>query len=106
MFVPDANIPGKVLARASLVHNIGAHSIRGRNLPPGKLLEEQVIEEDIGVMTGVQAGVESSAVDDGGVLTPAWEACIAGFYRHMVRQLQALTRARKPPWSNPRTQRE
>ena len=52
------------------------------------MLEEQVIGEDIDVMTEVQAGAESSAVDDGGVLTPAWEACIGGFYRHVVGALQ------------------
>ena len=51
-------------------------------------LEVAVMDEDISVMTGVQAGVESSAVDDGGVLTPAWESCIAGFYRHLVHKLE------------------
>ena len=51
-------------------------------------LEVAVMDEDISVMTGVQAGVESSAVDDGGVLTPAWESCIAGFYRYLVSQLE------------------
>ena len=50
-------------------------------------LEEAVIAEDIEVMSEVQAGIESVAVDDGGVLTEAWESCLSGFYRHMVRQL-------------------
>ena len=50
-------------------------------------LEEQVIEEDLSVMSEVQAGAESRAVDDGGVLTPSWERCISSFYRHMVNQL-------------------
>ena len=52
-------------------------------------LEEQVMAEDITVMGEVQAGVESEAVDDGGVLTPSWESCISGFYRHMVQRLEA-----------------
>ncbi len=51
-------------------------------------LEEQVMAEDMGVISEVQAGVESVAVDDGGVLTPAWESCISAFYRHMVKQLE------------------
>ena len=58
-----------------------------------KDLEERVILEDIEVMTQVQAGVESSAVDDGGVLTPAWEACISAFYRQLVTQLGGDDRA-------------
>ena len=56
-------------------------------------LEEQVILEDIEVMTQVQAGVESSVVDDGGVLTPAWEACISAFYKQLVTQLSTDERA-------------
>ena len=51
-------------------------------------LEEVVLEEDVGIMAEVQAGVESVAVDDGGILSPAWESCISGFYKHLVRQLQ------------------
>ena len=50
-------------------------------------LERQVIQEDIAVMTEVQAGTESPVVDDGGVLTPAWESCITAFYQHQVRAL-------------------
>ena len=87
MFVPDANIPGRCWLEQAWYTTSG-RTLSEEEIAAWKLLEEQVIEEDIGVMTGVQAGVESSAVDDGGVLTPAWEACIAGFYRHMVRQLQ------------------
>lgn len=53
-----------------------------------KELEDQVIAEDIEVMTEVQAGVESMVVDDGGVLTPSWESCIRAFYQHLVAQLE------------------
>ena len=58
-----------------------------REIADWRQLEDRVIEEDIGVMREVQAGIESRAVDDGGILTAAWEACLAGFYRHMIRQL-------------------
>ena len=59
-----------------------------KELADWRKLEVLVIEEDIGVMREVQAGIESAAVDDGGVLTTAWEACLSGFYRHLVRQLE------------------
>lgn len=53
------------------------------------VLEERVMEEDLGIMAGVQAGVESEAVDDGGYLSPQWETCISDFYRHLLRQLES-----------------
>lgn len=76
MFVPDANIPSRCWLEQAWYTTSG-RTLSEEEIAAWKLLEEQVIEEDIGIMTGVQAGVESSAVDDGGVL---W---------HMVRQLQA-----------------
>lgn len=47
----------------------------------------------IEVMAQVQAGAESSAVNDGGVLTPAWEVCIITFYKQIVTQLSGDGRA-------------
>ena len=87
MFVPDTNVPGRCWLEQAWYTTSG-RSLSQTEIEAWKVLEEQVIQEDIDIMTEVQAGVESSAVDDGGVLTPAWEACISGFYRHMVRQLQ------------------
>ena len=49
--------------------------------------EEKMIAEDLTVMAEVQAGVESEVVDDGGILSPAWESSIGGFYKHVVGQL-------------------
>ena len=87
MFVPDMKVPGRCWLEQAWYTTSG-RSLSEEEIEAWKVLEEQVIQEDIDIMTEVQAGVESSAVDDGGVLTPAWEACISGFYRHMVRQLQ------------------
>ena len=87
LFVPDARDP-----RRSWLEQAW-YTTSGRSLSPEEVeawsvLEEQVIQEDIEVMCEVQAGAESPAVDDGGVLTPAWEACIGGFYRHLVQRLE------------------
>ena len=87
MFVPDARDPAKSWLEQAWYTTSG-RSLSHDEVEAWSLLEEQVIREDIEVMTEVQAGAESSAVDDGGVLTPAWEACISGFYRHVVRRLR------------------
>ena len=88
MFVPDARDPAKSWLEQAWYTTSG-RSLSQDEVEAWSVLEEQVIQEDIDVMTEVQAGVEASAVDDGGVLTPAWESCIGGFYRHVVERLQA-----------------
>ena len=88
MFVPDARDPAKSWLEQAWYTTSG-RSLSQDEVDAWSVLEEQVIREDIDVMTEVQAGMESSAVDDGGILTPAWEACISGFYRHVVQRLQA-----------------
>ena len=87
MFVPDARDPAKSWLEQAWYTTSG-RSLSQDEVEAWSVLEEQVIGEDIEVMGEVQAGVESPAVDDGGVLTPAWEACISGFYRHVVQRLQ------------------
>ena len=86
MFVPEAKNPARCWLEQAWYTTSG-RTLSAAEIEAWQVLEEQVIGEDITIMTGVQAGIESSAVDDGGVLTPAWEACISGFYRHMTRQL-------------------
>ena len=88
MFVPDARDPGKCWLEQAWYTTSG-RTLSEEEVEAWSVLEEQVIEEDIDVMREVQAGAESSAVDDGGVLTPAWEACIRGFYRHVAQALKA-----------------
>ena len=43
--------------------------------------------EDIAIMTAVQHGFESKVADDGGVLSPVYETCIASFYKQLVTAL-------------------
>ena len=47
-------------------------------------LEREVLDEDLKVMRMVAKGLECAAVDDGGVLSPVWESCIAAFYGELV----------------------
>ena len=47
-------------------------------------LEREVLAEDLRVMRMVAKGLECAAVNDGGVLSPVWESCIAGFYGELV----------------------
>jgi choline monooxygenase len=47
-------------------------------------LEREVLEEDLRVMRMVAKGLECAVVNDGGVLSPAWESCIAAFYGELT----------------------
>ena len=86
MIVPDGKDPRKCWFEQAWYTTSGREP-DAAYIEEWSRLEEQVMAEDVMVMTEVQAGVESSAVDDGGVLTPAWESCLATFYKHIVRQL-------------------
>ena len=79
MYVPDYNDPRSCWMEQAWYTTSGRVPT-GAEVETWNQLEVAVMEEDISVMTGVQAGVESSAVDDGGVLTPAWESCICLLY--------------------------
>ena len=51
-------------------------------------IQEQVLEEDAAVMEGVVRGFRAPVMDDGGVISPAWESCVSGFYRSLVKALE------------------
>jgi len=87
MYLPDARDPAVSWLQQAW------YTTSGRTLTPAELeawrvLEDRVMEEDVGIMESVQQGIESVAVDDGGILSPAWETCIAAFYRNLVGELQ------------------
>jgi phenylpropionate dioxygenase-like ring-hydroxylating dioxygenase large terminal subunit len=50
-------------------------------------LEREVLEEDLSVLRMVAKGLECAAVNDGGVLSPVWESCIASFYGELVEAM-------------------
>lgn len=90
MILPDTHDPRKSWMEQAWYTTSG-RDMSAEEIEHWKILEEAVIDEDIAVMSEVQAGAESSAVDDGGILSPAWESCIGGMYRHLIRQLNAQT---------------
>ena len=47
-------------------------------------IQETVMEEDAAVMEGVVRGFRAPVMDDGGVISPAWEKCVSGFYRSLL----------------------
>ena len=51
-------------------------------------IQETVMEEDAAVMEGVVRGFRAPVMDDGGVISPAWEDCVSGFYRSLIRALE------------------
>jgi choline monooxygenase len=88
MYLPDSRDPAISWLQQAW------YTTSGRILTPAEVeawrdLEERVLEEDVGIMESVQQGVESVAVDDGGILSPAWETSIAAFYRNLVAELQS-----------------
>ena len=51
-------------------------------------IQETVMEEDAAVMEGVVRGFRAPVMDDGGIISPAWESCVSGFYRSLIRALE------------------
>ncbi|MEM7223135.1 MAG: aromatic ring-hydroxylating dioxygenase subunit alpha [Pseudomonadota bacterium] len=83
LILPDSEDPG----RCWVSH--ACYSTSGEAMAPDQLalwhqLEEQVLVEDEAVMAGVTRGLRSVVTEDGGILSPAWEGCISGFYRNML----------------------
>ena len=56
-------------------------------------IQETVMEEDAAVMEGVVRGFRAPVMDDGGVISPAWEQCVSGFYRSLLGALENGERA-------------
>ena len=86
MILPDSRDPRKSWMEQAWYTTSG-REMSDEEIERWRALEHTVIDEDIAVMRGSQEGVESSAVNDGGVLSPAWETCISGLYRHLVSRL-------------------
>ena len=52
-------------------------------------IQQQVLDEDVAVLEGVARGFRAPVMDDGGVISPAWESCVSGFYRSLLGALDA-----------------
>lgn len=87
LILPDSQDPEKCWIQNAW-YNTSGEPLSAEEVERWRELEERVGQEDVGIMEGVQAGMHSVAADDGGVLSPAWEACLIGFYREMTRALE------------------
>ncbi|MEM7223139.1 MAG: SRPBCC family protein [Pseudomonadota bacterium] len=86
MYVPDQRDPRKCWLEQAWYTTSG-REVTAAEIAEWESLEEAVMIEDVTVMAEVQAGAETAVVDDGGVLSPVWETCIHGFYRHLIERL-------------------
>ena len=83
LIVPDSRNPEKCYVQNAWYTTSGARPGEDE-VAQWRDLEYAVLQEDLQIMRMVAKGLESAAVDDGGVLSPAWESCIAAFYGEMV----------------------
>ncbi len=86
LILPDYNDPRRCYLQNAWYTTSGARPGEAE-IAQWRELEAEVLEEDLRVMRGVAKGLEAAAVDDGGVLSPAWESCIAAFYVEQVRAM-------------------
>ena len=86
MYVPDSRDPRRCWLEQAWYTTSG-RSVSAAEIAEWEELEEAVMIEDVTVMAEVQLGAETEVVDDGGILSPAWETCIHGFYRHLIDRL-------------------
>ena len=86
LILPDSRDPS-ICWIQSAWYSTSGRPLGNAEVERWRALEQRVADEDISIMSEVQRGVESEAADDGGVLSPAYETCITGFYRHLIAAL-------------------
>ena len=86
LILPDSEDPGRCWVSHACYSTSGKVPL-GAQRALWHQLEEEVLVEDVAVMAGVTRGLRSVATEDGGILSPAWEGCISGFYRNMLAAL-------------------
>lgn len=85
LVLPDRESPDKCW----ISHAIYSTSGEGLTDDEIKLwvdLEAEVLVEDLAVMEGVSRGMRSTFANDG-IMSPAWESGVAGFYRNMLNMM-------------------
>lgn len=83
LILPDARDPRRCYVQNAWYTTSGKRPSEAE-IKQWDALEREVLEEDLRVMRMVAKGLECAAVNDGGVLSPAWESCIVGFYGELV----------------------
>ncbi len=86
LILPDSRDPERCYVQNAWYTTSGTRP-DAETIERWRVLEDEVLQEDLRVMRMVAKGLESVAVDDGGVLSPAWESCIAAFYGELVEAM-------------------
>ena len=83
IILPDYTDPNKCWISHACYTTSGI-DISDQEAKQWQAIQQQVLEEDIDVLEGVARGFRAPVMDDGGVISPAWESCVSGFYRSMI----------------------
>ena len=83
LILPDSRDPRRCYVQNAWYTTSGSQPSEAE-IEQWDALEREVLEEDLRVMRMVAKGLESAAVNDGGVLSPAWESCVAAFYGELA----------------------
>ena len=83
LILPDQRDPAKAWIQTAWYTTSGK-VLSAAEVERWRALEQRVADEDSGIMERAQQGLDSAATDDGGVLSPAWEACLTAFYRQLA----------------------
>jgi choline monooxygenase len=86
LILPDSRNPRKCYIQNAWYTTSG-HRPSPAEIKQWYDLEREVLGEDLRVLTMVAKGLEATAVNDGGVLSPVWESCIAAFYAELVEAM-------------------
>ena len=86
LLLPDSRNPRKCYIQNAWYTTSG-HRPSPAEIKQWDDLEREVLGEDLRVLTMVAKGLEATAVNDGGVLSPVWESCIAAFYAELVEAM-------------------
>ena len=86
LILPDFRNPRKCYIQNAWYTTSG-HRPSDEEIKQWDDLEREVLEEDLRVLAMVAKGLEATAVNDGGVLSPVWESCIAAFYAELVEAM-------------------
>jgi len=87
LILPDWDDPFKCWV-SHACYTTSGDSMSDAELDRWSQIQEQVMEEDVAVMEGVVRGLRAPIMDDGGVISPAWESCVSGFYRSLISALE------------------
>ena len=87
LILPDRMNPGKCWI-SHACYTTSDSEVSEKEVKIWKDIQQQVLVEDVAVLEGVARGFQAPVMDDGGVISPAWESCVSGFYRSMLEALQ------------------